>query len=350
LPAPYVKQAKEVNREAAKLVGMSEQNAQYRFIQLAKSLNSYGSTSFSCGKGKKLTISPNRIQISDSKGMQDYKLTDVRRWSATEKKFTLDLGDHANEYIQLETKDAEQISQLVSGYIDIQLKKRTDAIEPVPNHVATSLNSYGSTSFSCGKGKKLTISPNSIQISDSKGTQDYKLTDVRRWSATEKMFTLDLGDHASEYIQLETKDAEQISQLVSGYIDVQLKKRIDPVEPIPDQGTVAVPVPSKYQNLIGLCKARGYWELDKALADILGLSLEKMKNSVPLDLKNKISDEDILLKYWATCIVIVVLENEFKDKSNEWFMIVSKANGWLSPYEPNTTVYKELAKSIVNKH
>jgi talin len=48
----------------------------------------------------------------------------LRRWAAAANSFTLDFGDHENDYFVLETKEGEAISSLLAGYIDILLKKQ----------------------------------------------------------------------------------------------------------------------------------------------------------------------------------------------------------------------------------
>lgn len=42
------------------------------------------------------------------------------------KSFTLDFGDYADEYVTMMTKEGENISQQLSGYIDIILKRKKD--------------------------------------------------------------------------------------------------------------------------------------------------------------------------------------------------------------------------------
>lgn len=52
-----------------------------------------------------------------------WPLTTVRRWAASPNTFTLDFGDYSDQYYSVQTTEGEQIAQLISGYIDIILKK-----------------------------------------------------------------------------------------------------------------------------------------------------------------------------------------------------------------------------------
>lgn len=76
-------------------------------------------------KDKILTIDPVTNQVE-----KEVPLTNIKRWAATDKNITLDLGDHASEYQSFSTADGESISQLISGYIDITLKSRKGLISP----------------------------------------------------------------------------------------------------------------------------------------------------------------------------------------------------------------------------
>ena len=57
--------------------------------------------------------------------MEVRPLNTIRRWAAAKSTFTLDFGDHADEYQTYTTNEGEAISQLISGCIDILLKKRS---------------------------------------------------------------------------------------------------------------------------------------------------------------------------------------------------------------------------------
>lgn len=55
--------------------------------------------------------------------LKTWPLTTVRRWGASPNTFTLDFGDYSDQYYSVQTTEAEQILQLIAGYIDIILKK-----------------------------------------------------------------------------------------------------------------------------------------------------------------------------------------------------------------------------------
>lgn len=55
--------------------------------------------------------------------MKTWPLTTVRRWGASSNVFTLDFGDYSDQYYSVQTTEAEQIQQLIAGYIDIILRK-----------------------------------------------------------------------------------------------------------------------------------------------------------------------------------------------------------------------------------
>lgn len=65
--------------------------------------------------------------------LKTWPLTTVRRWGASPNTFTLDFGDYSDQYYSVQTTEAEQILQLISGYIDIILKKvYTSFIRVIP--------------------------------------------------------------------------------------------------------------------------------------------------------------------------------------------------------------------------
>ena len=119
---------------------MSEINAKYRYIQLCRSLKTYGITTFEAThekeekKKKKLVkvlfgVTRESIMFLDHETKEIQKtwpLKMIRRWASNPggDSLTLDFGDYEENYILLRTPKAEAISQLISGYIDIILKAR----------------------------------------------------------------------------------------------------------------------------------------------------------------------------------------------------------------------------------
>eukprot|EP01104_Vermistella_antarctica_P018056 TRINITY_DN6574_c0_g1_i1.p1 TRINITY_DN6574_c0_g1~~TRINITY_DN6574_c0_g1_i1.p1 ORF type:complete len:2432 (+),score=758.04 TRINITY_DN6574_c0_g1_i1:122-7417(+) len=131
-----------IYQEWKKLVGMSDINAKYRYVQLCRSLKTYGITTFHVkekapgkqGKrGKLIDVlfgvtrdSVLRMDAATKEVYKQYPLTHVKRWAAAEHTFTCDFGDYEDDYLVVKTLEGDQISQLIAGYIDIILKRRRD--------------------------------------------------------------------------------------------------------------------------------------------------------------------------------------------------------------------------------
>lgn len=64
-----------------------------------------------------------RLDEKTKEILKTWPLTTVRRWGASPNTFTLDFGDYSDQYYSVQTTEAEQILQLIAGYIDIILKK-----------------------------------------------------------------------------------------------------------------------------------------------------------------------------------------------------------------------------------
>jgi len=140
LPTMYHKYLKKleplIQREHKKLTGTKDSSAKYRYVQLCRSLKTYGITFFSvkqqtrnAKKQRKVRLGITReglLLVDEETGdsIKDYKLTQLRRWAAAPTILTLDFGDHEEDYMTLQTEKAEEISKLVGGYIDLLLKKR----------------------------------------------------------------------------------------------------------------------------------------------------------------------------------------------------------------------------------
>ncbi|NWZ31520.1 TLN1 protein, partial [Asarcornis scutulata] len=137
LPKEYIKQKGERKIFMAhKGCGnMSEIEAKVRYVKLARSLKTYGVSFFLVkekmkGKNKLvprlLGITKECVMRVDEKTkevIQEWSLTNIKRWAASPKSFTLDFGDYQDGYYSVQTTEGEQIAQLIAGYIDIILKK-----------------------------------------------------------------------------------------------------------------------------------------------------------------------------------------------------------------------------------
>lgn len=129
----------DILKEHKKLVGTIEMNAKYRYVQLVRSLKTYGITFFNVVekvKTKKkpvpvlLGITKDKIMKMDPETRQpikEWSLEQMRRWAATNTTFTLDFGDYEDDYVIVQTTEGEAISALIAGYIDILLKNQQES-------------------------------------------------------------------------------------------------------------------------------------------------------------------------------------------------------------------------------
>ncbi|XP_044314006.1 talin-2 isoform X2 [Drosophila rhopaloa] len=139
LPQSYVRVKgieKKVFAEHRRHSELSEINAKVLYTKTARELPTYGVTFFLVkekmnGKNKLvprlLGVTKDSVLRLDERTKEiliSWPLTTVRRWGASPNTFTLDFGDYANQYYSVQTTEAEQIVQLIAGYIDIILKKK----------------------------------------------------------------------------------------------------------------------------------------------------------------------------------------------------------------------------------
>ncbi|KAJ8983101.1 hypothetical protein NQ317_001844 [Molorchus minor] len=139
LPQSYTKIKgieKKVFSEHKKCQGLGELDAKVKYTKNARSLTTYGVTFFLVkekmkGKNKLvprlLGVTKDSVLRLDEKTkeiLQTWPLTTVRRWGASPNTFTLDFGDYSDQYYSVQTTEAEQIQQIIAGYIDIILKKK----------------------------------------------------------------------------------------------------------------------------------------------------------------------------------------------------------------------------------
>ncbi|XP_063702056.1 talin-2 isoform X1 [Culicoides brevitarsis] len=139
LPANYTKTKnieKKIFAEHRKHIGVSELDAKVLYVKTARELPTYGVSFFLVKekeKGKNKLVprllgvtkeSVLRLDEKTKEILKTWPLTTVRRWGASPNTFTLDFGDYADQYYSVQTTEAEQIVQLIAGYIDIILKKK----------------------------------------------------------------------------------------------------------------------------------------------------------------------------------------------------------------------------------
>eukprot|EP01133_Synstelium_polycarpum_P001346 gene1346-1540_t len=131
LPSEYVNGHKNIARDItaqyAKLVGMAEQKAKLNYIQLAKSLKTYGYTFFHVTRSGSsdrflFGISSETILIlnPDTKvSINLYSLSTVKRWQVLNHVFSIDFVDRKEQY---STVESEAISYVLSSYIHHSLR------------------------------------------------------------------------------------------------------------------------------------------------------------------------------------------------------------------------------------
>uniref|UniRef100_A0A8C1D0G5 Talin 1 n=1 Tax=Cyprinus carpio carpio TaxID=630221 RepID=A0A8C1D0G5_CYPCA len=138
LPKEYIKNKgeKRIFQAHKNCQNMTEIEAKVSYVKLARSLKTYGVSFFLVkekmkGKNKLvprlLGITKECVMRVDEKTkevIQEWSLTNIKRWAASPKSFTLDFGDYQDGYYSVQTTEGEQIAQLISGYIDIILKKK----------------------------------------------------------------------------------------------------------------------------------------------------------------------------------------------------------------------------------
>ncbi|XP_050540702.1 talin-1 isoform X2 [Daktulosphaira vitifoliae] len=139
LPQFYIKVKgieKKIFNEHKKYINLEELDAKVLYTKTIRALPTYGVTFFLVKeemKGKSKLVprllgitkeSVLRVDEKSKEVLQTWPLTSVRRWGASPHTFTLDFGDYSDRYYSVQTTEAEQILQLISGYIDIILKKK----------------------------------------------------------------------------------------------------------------------------------------------------------------------------------------------------------------------------------
>uniref|UniRef100_A0A8C9R894 Talin 1 n=1 Tax=Scleropages formosus TaxID=113540 RepID=A0A8C9R894_SCLFO len=138
LPKEYIKNKgeKKIFQAHKNLQNMTEIEAKVSYVKLARSLKTYGVSFFLVKekmKGKNKLVprllgitkeSVMRVDEKTKEVIQEWSLTNIKRWAASPKSFTLDFGDYQDGYYSVQTTEGEQIAQLIAGYIDIILKKK----------------------------------------------------------------------------------------------------------------------------------------------------------------------------------------------------------------------------------
>ncbi|VDP89831.1 unnamed protein product [Echinostoma caproni] len=140
LPKEYAKVKgveKRIQERHKKLGDFDEKEAKLQYIQLCRSLPTYGITFFLIkeklkGRNKLVPrlfgVSKESVMRVDEKTkeiLETWPLTRIRRWAARSNLFILDFGQYSPDgNYAMQTTEGEQIGQLISGYIDIILRRQ----------------------------------------------------------------------------------------------------------------------------------------------------------------------------------------------------------------------------------
>ena len=79
-------------------------------------------------------------------------------------------------------------------------------------------------------------------------------------------------------------------------------------------------------RLVALQRADGAWELDQALADVLGMSLSSLVAATV----GATGNHDDVRRAWATALALVFLEHHAQSSRVEWELLAAKAHRWLA--------------------
>ncbi|KAH3746014.1 actin binding protein [Pelomyxa schiedti] len=130
----------EVFLQYKQVRGVEEVQAKFRYIQLARSLKTYGLTIFPICMNLKefaLGIKRDAIQIMNPETFEVIKgnhLNHIKRWGGTDRTCTLDFGEYDTQLMKFDSPCAKDINSLLAGYVDIALKARREKAveEPGP--------------------------------------------------------------------------------------------------------------------------------------------------------------------------------------------------------------------------
>ena len=134
---------KDIAKEWKRKVGLNEANAKYRYLQTCRSLPTWGITHWRVEEKVQVKknvppkwvfirvgITRKSFLVMDDKTyevLKEWPIHKIKRWSASDVGFTLDLGDWEDEYLVCRTRKGGEIAQQLAGYIDIILKQKRQA-------------------------------------------------------------------------------------------------------------------------------------------------------------------------------------------------------------------------------
>ncbi|CAL8070681.1 unnamed protein product [Calicophoron daubneyi] len=91
----------------------------------------------------------------------------------------------------------------------------------------------------------------------------------------------------------------------------------------------AVPPTSSLLQLTDLQEFQGFWKLDSALADCMGIKFKVLTKNQPKQwpAPHQFQMDD---KVWATALALAFLEIKHPDAIDEWSLLAKKAKIWMS--------------------
>ncbi|ORX80408.1 hypothetical protein BCR32DRAFT_268891 [Anaeromyces robustus] len=140
LPPDYRKHKKIeklVAEEYMKLKGLSDSNGKYKYVQMCRSLKTYGTTFFLVNEKnskKKNKLVPVLLGITKSsiirvnpetkEVLEEWKLGILKRWNYNNNSFTIDFGTYRDTNYVVETDQGSDIAKLVNDYIKLLIKMK----------------------------------------------------------------------------------------------------------------------------------------------------------------------------------------------------------------------------------
>ncbi|KAL6623811.1 hypothetical protein LY90DRAFT_642358 [Neocallimastix californiae] len=139
LPPDYRKHKKIdklITEEYYKLKGLSELNGKFKYIQMCRSLKTYGTTFFLVkeknAKKKKLIpillgVTKNsvlRVNPETKEVMEEWQLKQLKNWKYNPTTFSIDFGQYREEEYVVETDQGCDIAKLINDYIKLLTKMK----------------------------------------------------------------------------------------------------------------------------------------------------------------------------------------------------------------------------------
>lgn len=226
----------EVLSKYKKLVGMSSVNAQYGFLQLYRALKTYGITLFEITERVKeqnrsvrklLGITRNAILFLEfnTKAIErEYPITELHRWAVTPTSITFDFNK--NDYVVVITTEGGVIAQLISGYIDILLRKHTTKNLILSFDEKELLNAIQSVQKSRSKLQKSILH----NVSDNPLEELNDVAKILFHSVTQIVEFRDSPSNLVESVNKLTNDLDRVidvSKVVAAFISDQSEKKIE---------------------------------------------------------------------------------------------------------------------------